>query len=55
MVPPGWMIEELRRRRERAEQERPQLRIEIPELPRPEPRSEERRETPREPIVIQLW
>jgi hypothetical protein len=55
MIPPSWMIEELeRRRREREEQERPQPWLEVPEPPsRPSERRD--RETPREPIVIELW
>ncbi len=53
MIPPTWMIEELKRlRRERAEQERLRIQIEV-ELPvrgvRPDP---ERR--PAGPIVIDL-
>lgn len=55
MTPPTWMIDELERsRREREEQERPQLWIEVPE---PVSRRSEReeREAPREPIVIELW
>jgi len=58
MMPPGWMIEELKRRREREERERPQLQVEIPEfpaVPEREPRRDERTDTPREPIVIQVW
>jgi len=57
MIPPSWMIEELeRRRREREEQGRPQLWIDLPEpSSRPNDRGERERETPREPIVIELW
>ena len=57
MIPPTWMIEELeRRRREREEQGRPQLWIDLPEpSSRPNDRGERERETPREPIVIELW
>ncbi len=54
---PSWMIEELERsRREREEQERPQLWIEVPEpMSRRSDREEREREAPREPIVIDLW
>ena len=55
MIPPGWMIEELKRRREHEERERPQLQIEIPRFPEPEPRNGERPDAPRGPIVIQVW
>ena len=55
MIPPTWMIEELKRRRqEREEKERPQLWIDVPE--RVAPKSERSQpERSREPIVIELW
>jgi hypothetical protein len=54
-IPPTWMIEELKRRRdEREEQQRPQLWIDMPE---PAPRSgpEPEPESARGPVVIELW
>jgi hypothetical protein len=52
MVPPTWMIEELERlRREREEQERPRLHIELPLAPEGAHQIE-RQEAPRGVIVI---
>jgi len=54
MIPPTWMIEELKRRRqEREEQERPQLQIEL-ELPQRSDRDPKPARRPGEPIVIEL-
>ncbi len=54
MVPPTWMIEELERmRREREEQERPSLHIELPLHRMPE-RAPEREERSSGVVVIEL-
>jgi hypothetical protein len=53
MVPHSWMIEELERmRREREEQERPCLHVELPALSERQ-RAPEREDAPRGPIVIE--
>ncbi len=54
MIPPTWMIEELKRRRqEREERDRPQLHIEV-ELPIESDRRPAPARRPGEPIVIEL-
>jgi hypothetical protein len=54
MVPPEWMIEELERmRRQREEDARPRLYVELPVAPDREP-ARDRDEAPRGPIVIEL-
>ena len=53
MVLHSWMIEELERmRREREEQERPRLYVELPALSEHQ-RAPEREDAPRGPIVIE--
>ena len=54
MIPPTWMIEELKRRRqEREERDRPQLHIEV-ELPVESDRRPTPARRPAEPILIEL-
>jgi hypothetical protein len=54
MVPPTWMIEELERmRRERDEQGRPRLHVELPLSPGGA-RETEREDAPRGAIVIEF-
>jgi hypothetical protein len=53
MIPPTWMIEELRRReRERERQEQPQLRIEL-EVPARDDRDPKPERRPGDAIVIE--
>lgn len=53
MIPPTWMIEELRRRRQERERERPQLHIEL-DLPEQGDRDPKPARRSNEPIVIEL-
>ena len=54
MIPPTWMIEELKRRRqEREERERPRVQIEL-ELPVRIDQGREPVRRPGEPIVVEL-
>ena len=53
MIPPTWMIEELKRRRQEQQRERPQLQIEL-ELPVRSDGDSKPARRPGEPIVIEL-